>query len=96
MHCVVIQSFNHKGLREFWETGLTVGIQSDQAKRIRVRLTAMEAATVIDELNLPGWFLHELKGDREGTWSLRVTAAWRITFQFVEGNCVEVDLEQYH
>jgi proteic killer suppression protein len=96
MYYAMIQSFAHKGLREFWETGSTVGIQSDQAKRIRVRLTSMNAASEIADLNLPGWSLHELKGDREGIWSLKVNASWRITFQFVEGECVEVDLEQYH
>ncbi len=92
----MIRNFNHKGLREFWESGSTVGIQSDQATRIRVRLTAMNVAAEIAELNLPGWALHELKGDRAGTWSLKVNASWRLTFRFEEGDCADVVLEQYH
>ncbi len=92
----MIRNFNYKGLREFWESGSTVGIQSDQAARIKVRLTAMNIAAEIAELNLPGWALHELKGDRAGTWSLKVNAAWRLTFHFEDGDCLSVALEQYH
>lgn len=66
------------------------------AKRLRVRLDAMDAAADVSELNVPGWDLHELKGDRKGTWSIKVTGNYRLTFKFLVGEATDVDLEDYH
>lgn len=45
---------------------------------------------------MPGFGLHELKGDRTGTWAIKVNKNWRITFRFVAGEAYDVDLEDYH
>jgi proteic killer suppression protein len=92
----VIKSFRHKGLREFFETGSKKGIPGDLAVRIRIRLDVIDAAKTIDDIDLPGFRLHELKGDRAGTWSVWVSGNWRITFRFIDGNAYDVDLEDYH
>lgn len=92
----MLTSFKHRGLEEFWETGDSRYIQSDVKRRIKVRLDVMEEAEAVSDIDFPGWNLHELKGDREGTWSLKVTAAWRITFRFEDGDCLDIDYEQYH
>lgn len=47
-------------------------------------------------MNAPGLNLHELKGDRKGTWSVTVKANWRITFTFNNEDGFDVDLEDYH
>ncbi len=47
-------------------------------------------------MDLPGLYLHELTGDRKGTWSVRVSGNWRVTFQFIEGHAEVVDYEDYH
>jgi proteic killer suppression protein len=92
----MIKTWKHKGLKLFFETGNTKGIPADQAKKIRVRLDAINAATDVKQLDLPGWNLHELAGDRKGTWSIKVTGNWRITFRFNQGNAFDVNLEDYH
>lgn len=47
-------------------------------------------------MNLPGLGLHELKGDRKGTWAVKVSGNWRITFEFVAKDADGVDYEDYH
>lgn len=95
--CPVIKSFRHKGLRLYFETGKTTGIQAAHAKRIRVQLAALDAAASIDEIpQPPGWRLHSLKGELSGRWSITVTGNWRITFAFHEGDAYVLDYEDYH
>jgi proteic killer suppression protein len=92
----MIKSFRHKGLKLLFESGEHRGVPADMAERIVRRLDAINAATVPTDLNLPGFGLHELKGDRKGTWSLRVSGNYRITFSFREGDAFDVHLEDYH
>lgn len=92
----MIKSFKHKGLRRFFETGSTAGIQANHARRLRIQLTALDTAQVIEDLNLPGFRLHTLKGSRDGVWSISVSGNWRVTFEFVDGNAFLLDYEDYH
>lgn len=94
--CVMIKSFRHKGLRQFFEKGITSGIRTEQAAKIRLRLAAIDAADIIDDLNRPGYRLHPLKGNKKGIWSVTVTGNWRITFEFKDGNAYIVNYEDYH
>lgn len=92
----MIRSFKHKGLKRFFETGRTSGIQAQHAKRLRLILGRLHAARQQKDMSLPGLLLHELKGNRSGTWAVDVSGNWRITFRF-EGEDVEVvDYEDYH
>ena len=72
------------------------GIRAVHAPRIRRVLDALNAAGKVSELNVPGWFLHALRGSRKGVWSLRVSGNYRITFEFRDGDAHLVDLEDYH
>lgn len=92
----MIRSWKHKGLKWLFETGSTKGIPAPQAKKIRVRLDAIDVATEIKQLDVPGWDLHELAGDRKGTWAIKVTGNWRITFRFIEGDAYDLNYEDYH
>lgn len=92
----MIASFKHRGLKQFFESGSTRGIQAAQAKRIRLILARLHAATCPQDMNLPGLVLHELMGERKGTWSVRVSGNWRITFIFDGIDACDVDLEDYH
>lgn len=56
----------------------------------------MDAATTIKDLDLPTFDLHQLKGDRRGTWAITVVKNWRITFRFLTGDAYDVNLEDYH
>ncbi|MCA1640519.1 MAG: type II toxin-antitoxin system RelE/ParE family toxin [Acidobacteria bacterium] len=92
----MIKSFRSKSLKDFFESGSRRGIRADLAKRIWIRLDVIDAATSLRDIDLPGFRLHELKGDRAGTWSVWVSGNWRITFKFAGGDAQDVDLEDYH
>ena len=93
---LMIKSFRHKGLRKLFETGSTSGIQASHAKRLRMQLAALDTAQAIDDMDVPGFRLHPLKGDLEGRWSVTVSGNWRMTFEFREGHAYVLDYEDYH
>jgi len=93
---VMIESFRHIGLKDFWENGGRKGIPPASAPRIERVLDALDAATDISQLNLPGFNLHPMKGDRKGEWSIWVNGNYRITFRFTQGDAYDVNLEDYH
>lgn len=93
---IVIKTFRHKGLQKFFETGSKAGIQPDHEQRLRMRLAALDTATCIEDMDLPGFRLHRLKGDRKGLWAVNVSGNWRIVFSFEGGNAFVVDYEDYH
>ena len=92
----MIQSFRHKGLRRFFESGSAAGIQPPHAKRLRMLLAALDTAQSIDDMNVPGFRLHPLKGSERGRWSVWVNGNWRLTFEFGEGFAHVLDYEDYH
>ncbi len=92
----MIQSFKSKGLRELFEKGRSKSVASDFAPKLLRQLDAINQADFPEQLNFPGYDLHELKGERAGTWTLKVNKNWRLTFKFENGNAVDLDLEDYH
>jgi toxin HigB-1 len=92
----VIRGFKHKGLARFFETGSKSGIQAQHAGRLRLILGQLSAATAPGDMNLPGLGLHPLKGDRKGTWAVKVSGNWRVTFHFFGKDADQVDYEDYH
>ncbi|WP_111639132.1 type II toxin-antitoxin system RelE/ParE family toxin [Marinomonas shanghaiensis] len=92
----MIKSFKHKGLKKYFETGSASGIQAKHKSKLRMQLTAIDTAQEIDDINLPGFKLHPLKGDRDGIWSITVNGNWRITFEFIDGNAYILNYEDYH
>ena len=92
----MILSFKHKGLRLFYEKGSTGGIQAEYKNRLRMLLSALDTATCIEDMDIPGFRLHPLKGDRKGTWAVSVSGNRRITFEFENGNAHKVNYEDYH
>jgi proteic killer suppression protein len=92
----MINSFRHRGLRRFYETGNLAGIQPQHAKRLRMQLAALNTAASIDDMDIPGFRLHPLKGGEKGRWSVWVNGNWRLTFEFCDGNAYVLDYEDYH
>lgn len=92
----MIQTFKDKRLKALFEKGSSRGIPANLLDRLLRRLDVIEAATIIAEMNLPGYRLHQLKGDRKGTWSITVSGNWRLTFSFRDGDAFDVELEDYH
>jgi len=92
----MIESFRHKGLRRFFEEDDSRKLPPQMAERIREILTALDGAETLDELNLPSFRLHQLKGDLKGFWAVTARASWRIVFRFAHGKAFDVDLLDYH
>lgn len=92
----MIKSFRHKGLKRFYQSGRTGGIQPRHGKRLRMQLAALDTAAVIEDMDIPGFRLHRLKGEASGRWSIRVSGNWRVTFEFKDGNVHVLDYEDYH
>jgi proteic killer suppression protein len=92
----MIKSFKHKGLEKFYKTGTKKGIQAAHATKLRMQLTALDTAHCIEDLEIPGYRLHALKGSRKGLWSITVNGNWRVTFEFQEGHVYIVNYEDYH
>lgn len=94
----MIKSFKHKGLQKFFQTGSLQGIQAMHAQRLRLILSRLNNITQIDDINLPSFRLHRLKGNMNNLWSITVQANWRLTFEFDENtkNVYIVDYQDYH
>ena len=96
IRCQMIQSFRHKGLRKFFESGSAAGIQPHHAKRLRMLLVSLDTANSIDDMDIPGFRLHPLKGKDRNRWSVWVNGNWRVTFEFRDGHAYVLDYEDYH
>lgn len=92
----MIKTFRHRGLERFFATGNKSGIQAGHADRLRLILGRLNAATTAHDMRLPGLDLHELHGARKGTWAVKVSGNWRVTFICVGKDVERVDYEDYH
>jgi len=93
---VAIRAFRHKGLERFFATGSKSGIQAQHADRLRLILGRLNVATNVRDMTLPGLGLHELHGLRKGTWAVKVSGNWRVTFVWTGKDVDHVDYEDYH
>jgi proteic killer suppression protein len=93
----VIRSFRSKPLKRFAENGdaSKLPVSGAAVDRLERQLVALDTASVPEQMNVPGWFFHSLRG-RPLRYSVRVTANWRLTFGFDGQDAIDVDLEDYH
>lgn len=92
----MIKSFRHKGLQQFFETGFKAGIQVQHETRLRLQIARLNAAFGPEDMDLPNWRLHTLKGELQGHWAVWVDKSWRMTFQFEGTDAILVDYQDYH
>jgi len=92
----MIRSFRHKGVEKFFRAGSRAGIQPSHAPKLRDRLTVLNVASRPEQMNIPGWQLHPLKGNLAGHWAVSVSGNWRLTFAFDGEDAVLVDYQDYH
>jgi proteic killer suppression protein len=92
----MIKSFAHKGIKTFFETGSKAGIQAAHAPKLRLQLAALNRARKPDDMAVPNWRLHALKGNLTGHWAITVNGNWRLTFRFENGDALLVDYQDYH
>ena len=92
----MIKSFKHKDLKKFFLTGNTAGINTQHSQKLKDQLEFLHAAYSVEDMDLPGYNLHELKGTRQGEWAITVSKNWRIVFKFLDGDAYIVNYEDYH
>ena len=92
----MIRQFKHKGLKRFWETESTAGVQAEHSNRLELQLTRLNAAVEVSDMDVPGWRLHKLKGNLKGLYAVEVSGNWRLTFEFEDGHAYVVNYEDYH
>jgi proteic killer suppression protein len=91
----MLKTFRNKALADLWATGRARKIDPRMHKRILIRLDRMDAASALEELNLPGFDFHPLKGKPQ-RYSIHVNGPWCLTFEFEQGDIYRIDFEQYH
>jgi toxin HigB-1 len=92
-----IRTVRHRGLQRFIEEDDDRGLRQDLVGRLRRILTVLLSAESVEEVaGPPGWRVHQLTGNRAGTWSISVSGNWRVTFRTDGGDINDLDLEDYH
>lgn len=92
----MIKSFKSKPLRDYWLKGTKKGIKPEWLDRVHELLSSLDAATQPEDMRLPTYNLHPLKGDRKGEHAVTIRGNWRITFAWSDGGAVKVNMEDYH
>ena len=92
----MVKSFKRKGLEKFYLTGSKQGIQAKHVSKLRMQLIALDSAQSIEDLDIPGYRLHELRGNRKSIWSITVNSNGRVSFEFTDGNASIINNEDYH
>jgi proteic killer suppression protein len=94
---VLIRNVRHRGLLRFLEDDDIRGLRPDLVVRLRRILDVLiDADDMSEVIGPPGWNIHQLRGDRAGTWSISVSGNWRLTFDIADGAVRNLDLEDYH
>jgi proteic killer suppression protein len=92
----MIRSFKHRGLKALYEGRTERRVAPDHVERLRDILAVLDRSRAPDDMNLPGFRLHPLKGKMKGYWAVWVSANWRLTFRFEDGHAADVDYMDYH
>lgn len=92
----MIRSFRSKGLRRYAETGDRSKLSVSNLRRLDQILERLDGAVEPQDMDLPGWRFHGLKGSMKGRYAVDASGNWRITFAWDGGDAVDVDLEDYH
>jgi len=91
----MIESFVHKGLKELFEEGKSARVQRALHSRIIRRLDAIDSATSIEDLKVPGFNFHGLEGVPK-RYSIHINGPWCLTFEWHQDNAYRLNLENYH
>ena len=92
----MIRTFRHRGLERFFTSGDRRKIDAKQADRTSRILDRLDASARPEDMDLPGFDFHPLRGNRKGTYAVSVSGNWRITFRHESGDATDVNLEDYH
>lgn len=92
----MIKNIRHKALRNYWFKGQPRGLNTDWVSKISRILRALEKAETPEEMNLPGYYFHQMTSTSPQRYSVRVSGNYRITFSWSDQGATDIDLEDYH
>ena len=92
----MIENFKDRRLKRLYERGDRSKIRADLVDKVERILARLDQALMIEDMNLPGYRLHELKGDLKGFWSVSISGNWRIIFRFESGKACDIEMIDYH
>lgn len=92
----MIRTWQHKGLKNFYDFGSKAGIQPKHAETLSLLLLQLTSAIRPEDMNTPVNHFHMLIGDLKNLYSVKVDCSWRIIFQFVGEDAILVDYINYH
>jgi len=92
----MLRSFRRAGLEKFFRTGSKAGIQPAHARKLAIQLATLNLVRIPEDMDVPGWDLHPLRGNLANHWSVKVNANWRMTFAFDGEDAILVDYRDYH
>ena len=92
----MVRSFRHRGLKALYDGRTTRRVAPEHVQKLRDILGVLDRSRTPEEMNLPGFRLHQLRGDLRGHWAVSVSGNWRVIFRFEDGEAVDVDYLDYH
>ena len=92
----MIRSFCHRGLKALYDGRTARRVAPEHVEKLRDILAVLDRSRSPEDMNLPGFRLHQLRGDLRGYWAVSVSGNWRVTFRFDDGEAVDVDYLDYH
>ena len=92
----MIQAFRHKGLKRLYEVDDARNLPAEHVPKLRNILARLDAAQSPEDMDLPSFRLHQLKGALQGFYAVTVRANWRIIFRMTDSNATDVDYLDYH
>lgn len=92
----MIRSFRHRGLKRLYDKGDGRGVSAELLPRIEEVLGHLDCAMQPQDMDLPGYHLHILRGKLNGYWSVRISGNYRLIFRMEAGDAYDVNLVDYH
>jgi len=92
----MVRSFRHRGLKALYDGRRTRRVAPEHVQKLRDILGVLDRSRTPEEMNLPGFRLHQLRGDLRGHWAVSVSGNWRVIFRLEDGEAVDVDYLDYH
>ena len=92
----MIRSIRHRGLKRLYEDDDSRGVIGEHIVKLRDILVRLDAARAVSDMDVPGFRLHQLKGELKGSWAVTVRANWRVIFRFADHDVFDVDYLDYH
>ena len=92
----MIGSFRSNALSRYWTRGQDKGLRPEWRDKVQLILSRLDVIGRPQEMDIPGFEFHALKGEQRGRFAVWVSRNWRVTFGWDGTNAIGVDLEDYH